>query len=52
LARPVALDPIVTVREAGRFALINTSSRLKLANADTERRRLIRRPGQHLWLRD
>jgi hypothetical protein len=28
LARRGALDPIVTVREAGRFTLINTSSGL------------------------
>jgi hypothetical protein len=53
LARPVALDPIVTVREAGRFTLINTSSGLlKLTNADSERRRLIQRPGLCLCRRD
>ena len=53
LARPVALDPIVTVREAGRFTLINTSSGLlKLTNADSERRRLVQRPGLCLCRRD
>ena len=53
LARPVALDPIVTVREAGRFTLINTSSRLqKPTNADRERCRLIQRPGLCLCRRD
>jgi hypothetical protein len=53
LARPVALDPIVTVREAGRFTLINTSSGLlKLTNADSERRRLVQRPGLCFCRRD
>ena len=53
LARPVALDPIVTVREAGRFTLINTKSGLlKLTNADSERRRLVQRPGLCLCRRD
>jgi hypothetical protein len=58
LARPVALDPIVldpivTVREAGRFTLINTNSGLlKLTNADSERRRLVQRPGLCLCRRD
>ncbi len=53
LARPVVLDPIVTVRKAGRFTLINTSSGLlKLTNADSERRRLVQRPGLCLCRRD
>jgi hypothetical protein len=53
LARPVTLDPIVTVREAGRFTLINTSrGYLKLTNADSERRRLVQRPGLCLCRRD
>ena len=53
LARRGALDPIVTVREAGRFTLINTSSGLlKLTNADSERRRLVQRPGLCLCRRD
>jgi hypothetical protein len=52
LARPIALDPILTVREAGRFNLINISGRLKVASADRERRSLIQRPGQRLCRRD
>jgi hypothetical protein len=53
LARPVALDPIVTVRQAGRFILISTSSRLlKLTHADSERRRLVQRPGLRLCRRN
>ena len=52
LARPIALDPILTVREAGRFNLINISGRLKLANADRERRSLIQRPGQRFCRRE
>jgi hypothetical protein len=52
LARPIALDPILTVREARRFNLININGRLKLANADRERRSLIQRPGQRLCRRD
>jgi hypothetical protein len=52
LARPVASDPVVTVREVGRFTLINVRSRLKLANADSERRRITQRPGQRFYRRD
>ena len=40
------------VREGQRFTLINVSTRLKLANADSERRRLSPRPGQRFYRRD
>ena len=49
---PVTSDPVVTVREGGKFTLINVSTRLKLANADSERRRLTPRPGQRFYRRD
>jgi hypothetical protein len=52
LARPVPFDLVVMVREGGRFTLINVSTRLKLANADSERRRLTPRPGQRFYRRD
>ena len=52
LARPIALDPILTMREAGRFNLVNISGRRKVANADRERRSLIQRPGQRFCRRD